>query len=125
MRQKQKVFISFDFDQDKGLKDLLMAQCKLDHCPFDVIDGSLKEASRERDWEKKAFERIKRADTVIVLLGYLTYRSPGVLKEVKMARTLGKRVIQITGHKDRKCKRIRGGGVLYNWSWDNFHKLFP
>jgi len=125
MSQKKKVYISFDFDQDKPLKDLLMAQCKLDNCPFDVIDGSLKEASPERDWEKKAFERIKRADTVIVLLGYLTHRSPGVLKEVKMARSLGKRVIQITGHKDQKCPRIAGGGILYKWTWENFHKLFP
>jgi hypothetical protein len=125
MKQKQKVFISFDFDQDKALKDLLMAQCKLEACPFDVIDGSLKEVSPEKDWKKKAFERIRRADTVIVMLGRLTYRSPGVLSEVKMARSLGKKVIQIIGHKDQKCRRVPGGGVLYQWNWENFHKLFP
>jgi hypothetical protein len=125
MKYKQKVFVSFDFDQDKALKDLLMAQCKLQQFPFDVIDASLKEASPEKDWEKKAYERIRRVDTVIVLLGRLTYRAPGVLREVKMARSLGKKVIQIIGHKDHKYKRVPGGGVLYNWTWDNFNNLFP
>lgn len=125
MKHRQKVFISFDFDKDKALKDLLMAQCKLENCPFDIIDGSLKEASREKDWEKKAYERIKRADTVIVLLGRMTHRAHGVLAEVKMARSLGKKVIQIIGHKDEKCRRVPGGGVLHQWTWDNLNRLFP
>jgi hypothetical protein len=125
MSQKKKVYICFDFDKDKSLKDLLIAQCMNENCPFDVIDASLKEATPEKDWENKAFERIKRADTVLVLLGHLTHRAPGVLKEVKMARSLGKRVIQLIGHKDHQYKRLPGGGVLYNWTWDNLHKLFP
>lgn len=125
MNQKQKVYICFDFDQDKGLKDLLIAQCRNENCPFDIIDASLKEATPEKDWEDKAFERIKRADTVLVLLGHKTYWAPGVLKEVKMARSLGKKVIQLIGYKDHKYKRVPGGGVLYSWTWGNLNKLFP
>ena len=125
MNPKKKVYICFDFDQDKALKDLLIAQCKNENCPFDVIDGSLKEANPEKDWEDKAFERIKRADTVVVLLGRLTHRAPGVLKEVRIARSLGKKVIQLIGHKDRKYKRVPGAGILYRWTWDNLNRLFP
>jgi MTH538 TIR-like domain (DUF1863) len=125
MSQRKKVFISFDFDQDKALKDLLIAQCMNENCPFDVIDASLKEAGPEKDWEDKAFEMLKRADTVLVLLGHQTHRAPGVLKEVKMARSLGKKVIQLIGHKDQKYRRVPGAGVLYSWTWDNLHKLFP
>lgn len=125
MNQRKKVYICFDFDQDKALKDLLIAQCKNENCPFEIVDGSLREATPEKDWEIKAEKRIKRADTVLVLLGHLTHRAPGVLKEVKIARKLGKKTVQLIGYKDHKYKRVPGGGILYSWTWDNLSKLFP
>ncbi len=120
---KKKVFISYDFDQDKSLKDLLVAQSRNPDCPFDIIDGSLKEAAPESDWEKKAMTRISKADLVIVLLGARTCRAPGVLKEVKMARQLKKKVVQLIGHKHGKHPRIPGAGILYRWTWENLHKI--
>ena len=76
---KKKVFISFDFDQDKALKDLLIGQSHNAECPFEVIDSSLKEAAPEEGWEEKARQKILNADQVIVLVGAQTYRAPGVL----------------------------------------------
>lgn len=42
---KKKVFISFDFDNDLKLKNLLAGQAKLSDSPFEISDWSLKEAA--------------------------------------------------------------------------------
>lgn len=50
----KKVFVSFDFDNDKILKDFIIGQSKLPDSPFEVSDHSLKEAAPESGWELKA-----------------------------------------------------------------------
>jgi hypothetical protein len=120
---KKKVFISFDFDQDKALKDLLIGQSHNAECPFEVIDSSLKEAAPEEGWEEKARQKILNADQVIVLVGAQTYRAPGVLKEVSLARKHHKKIVQIIGHKDGHYKRVPLAGILYRWTWDNLKKI--
>lgn len=120
---KKKVFISFEHDEDRSLKDLLIGQSRNEGSPFEVVDGSLKEAIPEKDWEKKAEERIKRSDVVIVLLGPSTHRASGVAKEIAIARRLNKKIVQIIGYRDGKCKRIPGAGRLYRWTWDNLKKI--
>jgi hypothetical protein len=123
MSSTNKVYICFDYDQDKALKDLLIGQSINEGSPFEIADGSLHEAAPDDEWEEKARTRIDKADTVIVLLGHQTHRAPGVLKEVKIARELGKRVIQLIGHKDHRYTRVPNGGVLYTWTWDNLVKI--
>ena len=51
---KKRVFVSFDFDNDKALKDFIIGQSRLDDSPFEVIDTSLKEAAPMQTWEDKA-----------------------------------------------------------------------
>ena len=97
---KTKVFVSFDFDNDKTLRDFIIGQAKLPDSPFDVSDHSLKEAAPERDWEAKAKAVISRADKFIVMLGPKTRSAPGVKKEVAMAKELGKPRFQIIGYKN-------------------------
>ncbi len=46
-----------------------------------------------------------------------------VIKEIKIANELGKKVIQIIGYKDGDYKRVEGGGTLYSWNWPNLKKL--
>jgi hypothetical protein len=123
MATKKKIFVSFDFDNDKTLKDFLIGQSKLIDSPFEVTDGSLKEAAPEKDWEEKANEKIKAADLVIVMVGANTHKASGVLKEVKMANTAGKPIIQIIGYKDGNYTRVEGAGVLYKWNWENLKKI--
>lgn len=123
MATKKKVFVSFDFDNDKVLKDFLIGQSKLEDSPFEVIDGSLKEAAPEKDWEDKANAKIKAADVVIVMVGPKTHKASGVLKEVKMANAAGKKMFQIIGYKDGDYTRVEGAGVLYRWNWENLKKL--
>jgi MTH538 TIR-like domain (DUF1863) len=119
----KKVFISFDFDQDKALKNLLIGQALNSACPFDVIDSSLKEAAPEKRWEEKAKAKIRRADLVIVLVGTHTHQAHGVLREVRLARSEKKKVVQLIGHKDRRHRRVPGAGILYHWTWENMQKI--
>jgi hypothetical protein len=124
MATKKKVFVSFDFDNDKIIKDFLIGQSKNPDSPFEVIDGSLKEAAPQKDWEDRAKAKIQASDIVVVMVGPLTYKAPGVLKEVKMANDLKKKIVQVIGYKDGKYTRVEGAGVLYDWNWDNLKKLF-
>ena len=120
---RKKVFVSFDYDNDKFLKDSLIGQSKLEQSPFQVYDCSLREAIKENDWEVKAKKKIEQADLVIVMLGAYTHKSPGVLKEIAIAKSLKKKVIQLIGYKDQKCPRIKGAGYLYQWKWENLKKV--
>jgi len=121
---RKKVFISFDFDKDKVLKNLLVGQSKNKEWPFTVVDCSLKEPAPERNWETRAKSRIGKADLVIVMLGAATNKDHQVVKEVKIARMMGKKTIQLIGYKDGRYKRVPDAGILYRWTWDNLKKLF-
>lgn len=121
---KTRVFVSFDFDNDKTLKEFIIGQAKHDDSPFEVADHSLKEAAPDRDWEAKARAAISRSDKFIVMLGSKTAKAPGVLKEVAMARELKKTMFQIIGYKDGSATwAVPNGGQTYSWSWDNLKKL--
>lgn len=120
---KKKVFVSFDFDNDKKLKDFIIGQSRLDDSPFDVSDHSLKEASPEANWEIKANAAIRRSDIIIVMVGPYTYRASGVLKEVEMARNADKHIVQIIGYRDGNYTPIRGAGRLYRWNWENLKNI--
>ena len=90
----KRVFISFDFDNDKVLKDFMVGQSRLKDSPFEIYDWSLKESAPEEDWEDEARKKIKRSDIVLVMVGEKTYKASGVLKEVKIARDEEIKIIQ-------------------------------
>ena len=121
---KTRVFVSFDFDNDKTLKDFIIGQARLPDSPFEVADHSLKEAQPERDWQAKARAAISRSEVFIVMLGSYTQSASGVLKEVGMARELEKRRVQIIGYRDgSETWAVPGAGRTYRWDWDNLKKL--
>jgi hypothetical protein len=121
---KTKVFVSYDFDNDKVVYEFLIGQAKLPDSPFEVSDHSLKEAAPERDWEVKARAAINRADKFIDMLGPNTRSASGVKKEVAMAKSLGKPRFQIIGYdKGSRDWAIPDAGVTYEWSWPNLKKL--
>jgi hypothetical protein len=124
MAQLKKVFVSFDFDNDKALKVFIIGQSKLPDSPFEVADWSMKEAAPRLTWEEEAQGRINRSDVVIVMVGDTTYKAPGVLKEVKMAREANKPIYQIIGYKDANPTPVPNGGRLLRWNWENLKKLF-
>ncbi len=121
---KKKVFVSFDFDNDKALKDFIIGQAKNPDSPFEVSDHSLKEAAPEKDWVEKARRAISRSDILIVMLGPKTKKASGVLKEVKIANELKKKKFQIIGYKiGTEDWRVPDAGRVYRWNWENLKKL--
>lgn len=121
--QKKRVFVSFDYDNDKTLKDFLIGQSTLPDSPFDVIDYSIKEAAPEWNWEHKAENAIKRSEIVIVMVGPYTYKARGVLKEIAMAREARKPIVQIIGYRDGDYTPVPNAGRLYAWNWENLKKV--
>ena len=120
---KKRVFVSFDFDNDKILKDFIIGQSNLSDSPFEVIDTSMKEAAPEKDWPDRAETKIKNSDMVLVMVGPKTYKAPGVLKEVSLARKWKKPIAQVIGYKDGNYKPVPDAGRLYSWNWDKLKKL--
>lgn len=122
-RKKKRVFVSFDYESDKALGRFIGGQAKHPDTPFEIIDWSMKEAAPERNWERKARERIKRSDMVLVVAGSKTRSASGVRKEVKIAREEGIPVAQIIGYKKKKCPRVPNAGRRYRWTYKNLRKL--
>ncbi|MBX3018531.1 MAG: TIR domain-containing protein [Bdellovibrionaceae bacterium] len=120
---KKGVFVSFDFDNDRILKEFLIGQSKLEDSPFSVVDHSLKEEKPEATWEAEAEKRIKRCDLVIVMVGDKTHAAPGVKKEVAMAAKHQKKIVQIIGYKDGNPTPVPNAGTLYKWNWENLKNL--
>jgi hypothetical protein len=121
---KKKVFISFDFDNDLVLKELIVGQETLSDSPFEVVDTSLKEAGPMKTWKARARAAVQRSDLVIVMLGARTATAPGVLKEVAMALEAGVPIAQIIGNKGTNPTPVPNAGRVYAWDWENLAKLF-
>jgi hypothetical protein len=120
---KKRVFVSFDFDNDRVIKDFILGQAKLPDSPFEVTDHSLNEAAPEPEWEKKAQAAIAKAEIVVVMVGPKTHKAHGVLKEVAMARKAGVKIVQVIGYKDGDYTPVPDAGRLYAWNWENLKNL--
>lgn len=120
---KKRVFVSFDFDNDRALKEFVIGQTRQGRVQFDVIDSSLKEAAPLATWEAKARRAISGSDIVLVMVGPHTHRAPGVLKEVAMARDAQVRIVQMIGYRDSSPTPVPNAGRLYRWTKENIQAL--
>lgn len=120
---KKRVFVSFDFDHDKLLKDSIVAQSRIQDSPFEIADWSMKEAAPQSNWAAEARSRIRRSDIVLVMVGEYTYKASGVLKEVNIAREEEIKIVQMIGGKDIDYTSVPNAGPLYRWNWENLKKL--
>jgi MTH538 TIR-like domain (DUF1863) len=122
---KKKVFISFDYDNDSALKELLVGQAKNDDSPFELADWSIKEHIDE-NWKAKAKTRIKQVDVVIVMCGLNTNTATGVSAELKIAQAESVPYFLLAGYKDKtniKPTSALSTDKLYKWTWDNLKAL--
>lgn len=122
---KKRVFISFDYDHDLDLKNLLVGQAKNEDSPFEIIDFSIKEAIAT-DWKEKARARIKRCDVVIVICGVDTHNAAGVATEVTITRDERIEYFLLTGRADKTCTKPKTADEkdkMYKWTWDNLKLL--
>lgn len=122
---KRRVFISFDYDNDIDLKNLLVGQAKNADSPFSIVDMSIKEAI-SKAWKEKARSRIKGCDVVIVICGQYTNTATGVAAEVKIAQEEGISYFLLHGRADKKCVKptsAYNSDKIYKWTWNNLKLL--
>jgi hypothetical protein len=124
-RNKTRVFISFDYDHDQGLKNLLVGQSRHERSPFFIEDHSIKQETK--GWKTDARKRIQRSDLVIVICGHQTHSAVGVAAEIKIAREENVPFYLLRGHKSGWTRRPRGTSLLWDtihpWTWDNLQAL--
>lgn len=121
-----RAFISFDFDHDEDLKNLLVGQAKHPDTPFAIADFSLKQAL-SGDWMEKVRTRIRGVDQVAVVCGEWTHSATGVAAELTIAREEKKPCFLLKGRKDKTCRAPTSAlatDKLYDWTWDNLKLLF-
>lgn len=122
---KKRTFISFDYDHDEDLKNLLVGQAKHPDSPFEITDMSIKEAISS-NWKENARRRIKGCDVVAVICGKYTDSASGVSAEVQIAQEESVPYFLLRGRSDEKCvkpKAAKDGDVINDWTWDNLKRL--
>src|SRR3989338_9227964 len=116
---KKRAFISFDFDHDEDLRNLLAGQAKNPDTPFDLVDRSVKEPMTG-DWKDKVCARIRNVDLVIVLCGEYTDSAAGVSAELSITQELPKPYFLLKGRANKTCKSPKSAkstDKMYDWTW--------
>ena len=122
---KKRAFISFDYDHDLELKNLLIGQARNADSPFEITDLSLKEAIA-KEWKVNARRRIKACDVVIVICGKYTNTATGVNAELKIAQEEDIPYFLLAGRSDATCVKpivAKTTDKIYRWTWDNLKLL--
>ena len=120
-QKKKKIFISYDFKNDKELKNEIVGKSQHKDAPFKIANWSMKEDVTNPKWVKEAKFRITRCDILLVLVGENTFQSRGVLKEVAIARAAKMKVIQLQAHASYPA--VEHAGPCHEWTWENLVKL--
>lgn len=121
----KRAFISFDFDHDEDLRNLLAGQAKHPDSPFEIKDRSIKE-TLTGDWKEKVRRRMDNIDVVIVICGELTHRAGGVAAELTIAREKSKAYFLLRGRNGKTCTKPTSAAAadkIYEWTWDNLRSL--
>ena len=121
----KRAFISFDFDHDEDLRNLLAGQAKHPDTPFDFADWSVKELMTG-DWQEKVRRRIRATDFTLVICGEWTHTARGVAAELNMSREEGKPYFLLWGRSEKTCTKPTSAvpsDKIYNWTWDNLKAL--
>lgn len=121
----KRAFISFDYDHDLDLKNLLVGQAKNPDTPFEIADFSIKDTISS-NWKDKARTRIKGCDVVIVICGEHTDTATGVSAEVEIAQEEKVPYFLLHGRSDKTCKKpkkAKADDKIYKWTWPNLKAL--
>jgi hypothetical protein len=121
----RRVFISFDFDHDEDLRNLLVGQSKNPGTPFEIQDWSVREPMTG-NWRDKVRHRIRRTDLTIVICGEHTNTATGVAAELEITREELRPYFLLWGRSTRPCTRPTSalpGDRVYSWTWDNLRAL--
>ncbi len=121
-----RVFISFDFDHDSDLRQLLANQAKWEKSPFEIADYSVREAFSGPNWEAQVRRRIGQVGQVAVICGNDTHTATGVAAELRIAREESKPYFLLWGRSSgtvRKPTSALTTDKIYEWTWPLLTKL--
>ena len=121
----KRAFISFDFDHDEDLRNLLVGQSRNPDSPFSIQNWSVKERL-PGDWKAKVRQRIRTTDVTIVICGEHTDSATGVSAEFDITRDEGNDYFLLKGRANRVCQcpqSAQATDKMYNWTWDNLKRL--
>lgn len=121
----KRVFISFDYDNDKELRATLAGEADKPDSPFQMTDCSVHERL-DNNWRKEVRQQIRGADLAIVICGEHTHQAKGVEAELTIAREEGKPYHLLRGRPNKKCNKpanARNIDTIHEWSWDNLEEL--
>jgi hypothetical protein len=122
---KKKVFISFDYDHDLDLKNLLAGQAKNKDSPFEIKDFSIKEAITT-DWKEKARSRMRICDVIIFICGVDTDNAKGVSVEMSITRDEMIPYFLLRGRANKICTKPYTADTrdnFHEWTWNNLKAL--
>lgn len=122
---KPRAFISFDFDHDQDLRNLLVGQSKNPDSPFELADWSVK-APLTGDWLAQVRSKIRACNVVIVICGQWTHTATGINLELKAAQDAGIPYFLLWGRANADCKKPNAASwndKVYRWTWDNLKAL--
>lgn len=121
----KRAFISFDYDHDEDLRNLLVGQAKNPDTPFEIADRSIKEPLTG-DWQAKVRRRMLCIDVVPIICGEYTHSAVGVAAELAIAREVGKPYFLLWGRNGKTCRKPSSASEadrIYEWTWDNLKLL--
>ena len=121
----KKIFISFDYENDKDIKGCLQYQLESDVVSVAVSDKSINEAVDEK-WKKEARRRISGCNYVIFLCGEKTSEAAGVSAEMTITHELKKPYFLLCGKKKGVVRIPRGSlknDEVYKWTSENLKLL--
>ena len=113
------IFVSFEFDKDKDLKNNFFSQAKKE-TQHRIRNFSLNESYPDEVWKNKARKAIRECDVVIILIGPDTHNAQGVIVETDMARSLNKPIIQVKP-KGRPYKGLTRLEDPITWKWKSIN----
>ena len=121
----KKIFISFDYDNDKDIKGCLSYQLLNLSKKISVDDASLLYPFEER-WKKNIRSIIGDCDLVIFLCGKNTKKAKGVTAEMTITQELNKKYILLRGRKSisvTKPKHSCADDEIIDWTRENLLKI--
>jgi len=124
-KSNKRAFISFDYDHDIDLKNLLVGQARNEDTPFNIADWSVKE-ELSGDWKEKVRDRIRKVSVVIVICGEYTDSASGVNVEVKITQEEEIPYFLLWGRNGKTCRKpktAKESDEIYDWTWDNLKRL--
>lgn len=112
------VFLAFA-EEDKLFRDLFITQWARAGAPLEflAVPGG---RTCSQPWKEQAWDRIRRSDGVIALIGGNTPASVGELWQIRCAVAEGKPLLGLWVDSDHRIKPAEMGSArCETWTWEN------